>query len=169
MADPALMRIGLNIVRTTNMKKGQPQWHWEDGTVDEDMEHIELRHGDAAKIPYANWLPIARIGKPRHRRFPVQWLVTADTVENQAVIADARRELDFYLIEKEEPDPWAYARYHCDTGANMYSRVHWSYFPSGKRGERASSMVVQLPAEEAAELFGKPATEDNSKKHERDT
>jgi hypothetical protein len=85
------------------MKKGQPQWHWEDGTVDEDMEHIELRHGDTAKIPYANWWPIARIGKPRHRRFPVQWLVTADTVENQAVVADARRELDFYLIEKEEP------------------------------------------------------------------
>ena len=26
-------------------------------------------------------------------------------------------------------DPWSYAIYHCGTAANIYSPVHWSYFP----------------------------------------
>jgi len=48
------------------------------------------------------------------------------------MIAAAGRELDFYLVEKGGANPWAYAKYHCNTAANMYSSVHWSYFPSGK-------------------------------------
>jgi hypothetical protein len=129
------------------MKKAQPQWRWEDGAVDERTEHIELKHGDAATTPYENWLPIARIGKPKHRRFSVQRLVKPDSAESQAVLADTRRELDFYLVEMDEPDPWAYARHRCNTGANMYSHVHWSYFPGGREGERVSSMIIQLSAE----------------------
>jgi hypothetical protein len=159
-------QAGYLYVRTIKMKKAQAQSRWEDGVVGEGTEHIELRHGDAAATPYEDWRPIARIGKPRHHRFPVQWLLKGDTVEDQAVIADARRELDFYLVEKKEPDPWAYARYHCNTGANMYSRVHWSYFPSGREGERVSSMVIQLSAEEVAELFEKPEAKDKSKENE---
>jgi len=150
------------------MREAQPQWRWEDGAVDERTEHIELRHGDAATTPYENWLPIARIGEPRHCVFPVQWLVTPDSAESQAVLADARRELDFYLVEKGERDPWVYAQYHCNTGANMYSRVHWSYFPSGRDAERVSSMVIQLSAHEAAEVFGEPLTKHNSEDRTRD-
>jgi hypothetical protein len=60
------------------------------------------------------------------------------------MIAAAKKELDFYLVEKGEMNPWAYAQYHCSTAANMYSTVHWSYFPSGTRGQRVSSMVVRL-------------------------
>jgi hypothetical protein len=63
--------------------------------------------------------------------FAVEWLVKQDSLAHQAMLADARRELDFYLVEKHEPDPWAYACYHCNTGANMYSRVHWLYFSTG--------------------------------------
>ncbi|MFH0818047.1 MAG: hypothetical protein V1909_05450, partial [Candidatus Micrarchaeota archaeon] len=70
------------------------------------------------------------------------------------MLADARYELDFYLVEKDEPDPWAYALYHCNTGANMFSRVHWSYFPTGSQGKRHASKVIQLSAEESAQLFG---------------
>jgi hypothetical protein len=141
------------------MRNAQPQWRWEDGVVDDRKEHIELRHGDAAHTPYADWLPIARIGKPKQHRFPVQWLVTPDSTESRAKLVDARRELDFYLVEKDEPDPWAYACYHCNTGANMYSRIHWSYYPDGRGGERVSSMVIELSAKEAEELFGKGETE----------
>jgi len=81
------------------MRKGQPQWRWDVGAVDERKEHIELRHGRAGETPYESWLPVARIGKPKNRCFLVQWLVNAEAVENQALIARAREELDFYLVE----------------------------------------------------------------------
>ena len=52
---------------------------------------------------------------------------------------EVRRELDFYLVEhpRDYPDtgdPWSYAVYHCSTGANVYSPVHWSYFKGKKDG-----------------------------------
>jgi hypothetical protein len=59
--------------------------------VDERKEHIELRHGDAGKDPYENWLPVARIGKPKSHCSPVQWLFESDAVEYQPLIADSRR------------------------------------------------------------------------------
>ncbi len=122
--------------------------------MDERKEYIELRHGYAGENPYENWSPVARIGKPKGHCFPVQWIVKADAVENEALIADAREELDFYLVEKNEPDLWAYAVYHCNTGANLYSYIHWSYFPDGQGGERVSSRVIQLSAGKKAKLFG---------------
>ena len=45
----------------------------------------------------------------------------------------ASKELDFYLIQKREPDPWGYAKYHCRTGANMYSKICWAYYPKRKK------------------------------------
>jgi hypothetical protein len=131
--------------------------------VDERKEHIELRHGRAGETPYENWLAVARIGKPKSHCFPVQWLVKSDAVENEALIADAREELDFYLVEKNEPDPWAYAVYHCNTGANLYSHIHWSYFPDGQGRERVSSRVIQLSPEETAKLFGESKARENTK------
>jgi hypothetical protein len=73
----------------------------------------------------------------------VEWLITHDSAEQQIMVVDVHKELDFYLVEKNEPDPWAYAIYHCNTGANMYSTVHWSYFPKGDQGERFASEVMQ--------------------------
>ena len=117
---------------------------WREGVVDAQLEHIELRYGDAAKAGYEQWLPIALIGKPTNNVFPVLWLVSPDDPAHERMINAARKELDFYLVELREPSPWAYAKYHCNTSANMYSSVHWSYFPNGNRGERHSSSVVQL-------------------------
>jgi hypothetical protein len=132
-----------------------PEWMWQEGAVDTDGEHIELRYGDASNVRYDEWTPIALIGKPRSRVFPVRWLRISPAIDT-AIIGKVRRELDFYLVDKREPNPWAYAIYHCNTSANMYSKVHWSYFPSGRQGERHSSVVVQLSAEDEAQLFGNP-------------
>jgi hypothetical protein len=129
------------------MRNRKSDWRWEEGVVDERKEHIELSYGNAAEMPYEKWKPIARIAKPRTHIFAVEWLVPQNTKQQGAMLEDVRQELDFYLVEKNEPDPWAYAIYHCNTGANMYSRVHWSYFPTGSQGERHASEVVQLPAE----------------------
>ena len=125
------------------MVKAESGWRWEKGLVDERKEHIDLSYGNAGEMPYENWEPIARIGKPDKNVFAVEWLVIKDSPEHQEMLDDAQQELDFYLIEKNEPDPWGYAIYHCNTGANMYSSVHWSYFPKGSQGERYASEVVQ--------------------------
>jgi hypothetical protein len=119
-------------------------WSWQEGVVDLEGEHIELRYGDAATTDYEQWFPIALIGKPRGRVFPVRWLMTPDSPSHQRMIDAARKQLDFYLVEVGGSYPWNYAIYHCNTAANMYSSVHWSYFPNGNRGQRHSSMIVTL-------------------------
>jgi hypothetical protein len=119
-------------------------WSWQESIVDVEGEHIELRYGDAAKSTYEQWLPIALVGTPTNHVFPVLWLISASNPSHKQMIDAAKKELDFYLVEKREANPWAYAKYHCNTGANMYSSVHWSYFPNGNRGQRHSSRVVRL-------------------------
>ena len=49
----------------------------------------------------------------------------ADPAHREAAEAVAK-ELDFYLVEKGEVDPWVYAAYHCGTTSNVYSDVHWA-------------------------------------------
>lgn len=128
------------------------EWTWQEGTVDSAGEHIEIRYGDASRAAYDEWVPVARVGRPTRRIFPVQWTLTE--AANASAVSAVRQELDFYLVShpKGYPatgHPWDYAVYHCGTAANIYSQVHWSYFPSGQQGERLSSMLVQLPADDA--------------------
>ena len=106
---------------------------------------MELRYGSAQARSYQDWSLLARVGAPQGNVFAVQWLLEPDSPEATAMIAAARRELDFYLTELHGSDPWAYAMYHCNTASNMYSDVHWSFFPDGQQGAHASSKVVHLP------------------------
>ena len=126
-----------------DMKK--TNWGWREADVDVQGEHIELRYGDAETSAYEQWLPVALIGRPINHVFPVQWLLPKPS--NPEIISEVQRDLDFYLVEhpKDFPGtghPWWYAQYHCNTAANMYSSVHWSYFPNGDRGQRRSSVVI---------------------------
>ena len=114
------------------MRNIQTDWRWEEGEVDEREEHIELYYGKEGETPYENGKPIARIAKPNQHVFTVEWLVTQDSPGHQTMLADARHELDFFLVELNKPNPWAYAIYHCSTASNIYSPVHWSYFPTGR-------------------------------------
>ena len=138
-----------------DMKQEESQWRWQEGAVDTQQIYIELRYGDAETSNYADWQPTARIGEPKQNIFIIEWLITSDTPEHQSMITKTRSELDFYLVEKGESDPWAYALYHCNTASNMYSRVHWAYFPHGQGGVRETSELITLSAEEAEEVFGK--------------
>lgn len=105
------------------------EWDWVDAPVDESATFLELAYRQSPDSLDESLQPIARIGRPKDRLFPVQWLVPV-VASNEAAIEHVRRELDFYLAEKDEPDPWNYAIYHCGTAANLYSPVHWSYFPA---------------------------------------
>jgi hypothetical protein len=135
------------------MKRKPPEWRWEDGVVDDHGKHIELRYGDAGTSAYEEWRPVARVGRPKNKVFSVEWLIAAHSPEHEAMLIEVRQELNYYLVAKGERDPWAYAKYHCNTRANVYSRVHWSYFPNGIGGERHSSTAKPLSREEAALIF----------------
>ena len=126
-----------------NMDMKKTNWGWREADVDVQGEHIELRYGDAETSAYEQWLPVALIGRPTNHVFPVQWLLPKSV--NPEIISRVQRELDFYLVELREANPWAYAVYHCGTSANMYSKIHWSYFANGNCGERYASMVIEDP------------------------
>jgi hypothetical protein len=83
------------------------------------------------KLYFGDWgesaLPVALVGKPAGKLFPVEFLQVAalDQSEYERIKLAVRKELPFYLVEEGEKDPWKYAIYHCDTASNIYSDVHW--------------------------------------------
>ena len=74
--------------------------------------------------------------------------------EGGGMVVRTRKSLDFYLVQERPLEPWGSARYHSNTSANMYSKVHWSYFPNGREGQRHASSVVQLSFEDAVTMLG---------------
>ena len=102
------------------------KWKWVKGQVDIDKDHIKISYDDDPK-------PLVLIAPPKRNEFVVQFLLdeASATKEQKAKIDDVIVDLDYFLIELGERDPWAYAKYHCSTAANVYSKVHWSYYPKG--------------------------------------
>ena len=101
-----------------------PSWKWAEGTVNTDDEHFEITHRENPK-------PVALVGWGRGWTLKVQFLLPASaTVREAGETREAvRRELQLYLVELNEPDPWAYLTYHCRTASNIYSDVHWHFHP----------------------------------------
>lgn len=105
------------------------QWRWAEGDVDASEEHLELW---AQREPNGEWAPVVLVSSPRQGLFNVSFLVDPYDRVNAKIVEGVTQELDFYLVEKGEPDPWTYAKYHCGTGANVYSFVHWCFFEESK-------------------------------------
>jgi hypothetical protein len=120
-----------DIILTMDSKKST--WRLQDGVIDLQKEYIEIRYGDVSDSSAEDWIPVALVGRPENNVFPVQWLVGTDNPDYKSMKDDVRRELNYYLVELGEPDPWAYAQYHCTTASNLYSSVHWSYYPEGDK------------------------------------
>lgn len=94
---------------------------WTEGAVDASTEHMRLCFGDAQT-------PVAFVAPAQEDGFVVELLLDSTTGEDAAeAVREARRQLDFYLVELNEPDPWAYAIYHCGTASNLYSSIHWEH------------------------------------------
>ena len=105
----------------------EPEWRWEEGSVDTAREHLKIVYGDVDTQESEEWILIALVSAPKDTTFTVQFLGENSDAESRKMMDAVRRQLDFYLVEKGEPDPWNYAKYHCGTAANLYSKVHWSY------------------------------------------
>jgi|SRR5580698_6682863 hypothetical protein len=110
------------------MKKRR-NWSWRQGTVDRTGDHFELRYGSANDSGWDEWVPVALVGPPINGVFDVQFLVDQANESQAQFVGPLIEELDFYLVEKGEPNPWTYAKYHAGTSSNVYSSIHWSFFP----------------------------------------
>lgn len=117
------------------------QWRWQNGEVDLRKEYIEISYEDDPDSNDNDPVPVALIGRPENNVFPIRWLVGIEAPENKNMVDLVKRELNFYLVEKEEPDPWAYAQYRCTTASNLYSSVHWAYYPEGDKGGKHTDMI----------------------------
>ena len=89
---------------------------WVEGQVDRSREHFVLAHDDLDE-------PVALVGPEQDGAFQVDFVAAG---ASEAIVAAVRRELDFFLVELGEEDPWAYAHYHCGTVSNAGSSVKWS-------------------------------------------
>jgi hypothetical protein len=105
---------------------GGPEWSWREASVDPRGTHVDLMYGPGDDDP-VSWVLVARVGPPRGRVLPVQWLVDPEAVENVERVEAVAQQLDYYLEDVGRPDPWSYAQYHCGTTSNTYGRVHWWY------------------------------------------
>ena len=129
-------------------------WRWRDEAVDRGREHIEIPVGDASNTAYGQWVPVALVGRPVGSVFPVQWLTS--TKNPTATEVRKRARLRSHRTPREFPwsrDTLGTTRVHHATTANVYSSVHWSYFPEGMEaveiGTRRSQAAVEPP-----KLFG---------------
>ena len=111
------------------VKKDRKGWAWRVGSVDRMAEQFELRYG-SSEAGWDDWLPVALVGPPSEKVFVVEFLIDEKQMPHCAeIIKQVKEELDFFLVELGERDPWLCAQYHCRTASNVYSSIHWSYFP----------------------------------------
>jgi hypothetical protein len=113
-------------------------WAWSERSVNPEEEHFELLYGSARDPDWSTGVLVARVGRAINRVFGVQFLIDRATVSPTGMIDAAVDELDFYLVNLGEPNPWSYAQYHCGTASNLYSSVHWSFHHS-QRNESKSA------------------------------
>jgi hypothetical protein len=86
-------------------RSNRNQWSWQEHAVDRSHEHVELRYGSVENGGWREWIPVAFIGPPNRRVFPVQFLLDRADPQLASMIGDTVRELDFYLVEKGEVRP----------------------------------------------------------------
>lgn len=101
-------------------------WAWKRGRVDKSRHHISISYGDLNKIHPSECLNVALVSKPENKCFSVEFLIPETDPAMREPVGATIKELDFYLVDKGESDPWEYALYHCTTAANLYSSVHWN-------------------------------------------
>lgn len=105
---------------------------WQRGYVDTSSEHFELLVAASEEDEHSEGTSVAVIGPPEAGSVNVSFLIE-ESEANASLIEKVEREINFYLIELNEPDPWKYAQYHCGTASNVHSSVHWSFIEAGSK------------------------------------
>jgi hypothetical protein len=116
-------------MRKNNNNLGNPntdgvEQMWVEGVVNPDNEHVVISYGELGD----KCTPIALLAAGPGRGYTVQFTLKPPQEDRQAqeMLEGVREELDFHLVELDEPDPWAYPRYHGITAWNACGSVHWA-------------------------------------------
>lgn len=112
----------IDITKIRETKVDLPNNNWSEGIVDREDDHIKLFFLEQES-------PIALVHQTEGKDIVVQFLTKIP--EDQIAKEEAIRDLDFFFNELTNPDPWGYAIHHCNTASNLFSHVHWGYFPVG--------------------------------------
>ena len=105
------------------MESNNNEWRCIEGSVDPLEEHFVIEYGDEAAL-------VARVAQGTDKTFVVEYEANPPFKgDSQQAITAVRREIEFYLLEVGGPDPWVYAKYHCGTMANAYSKINWRHVP----------------------------------------
>ncbi len=124
---------------------------WTEGAVNPNDEHVVISYGELG----GTWTPIARLAAGPGRGYTVQFVFEPGHEDQRArdMLQEVLWDLDFHLVELDEPDPWAYPRYHGETTWNVCGSVHWSLHRRDKRRQ-------PVPAREAVHVHS--ATHDSA-------
>lgn len=97
---------------------------WKEGLVNRDDEHVVISYAE----PGEPGTPVALLAPGPGRDYTVQFILQPDAEDRQgqAMVDEVRGQLEFHLVELDEPDPWAYPRYHCYTASNAFGPVRWT-------------------------------------------
>ncbi len=98
-------------------------YSWIEKSVNQDQEHIKLFYKDSTNC-------IALISSPVHNVFNVEFITNDENQQTRKIIEEVKKEINFYLINKKEKYPWNYAKYHCVSTSNLYSPIHWHFYPT---------------------------------------
>ena len=103
---------------------GKERPAWVEGLVSRRGEHISISYGERRSA-------VALVAPHDTSGFTVQFLLKARRKDAQSskILGAVQQELSFYLHDVVGPDSWPFARYHCETPANLRSIVHWSWHP----------------------------------------
>ena len=99
------------------------------GIVNREHDYVELLYGDTDRLGLSNLVPVAIVTPGQGDCFVVQFIIDADDLSGElmGMLEEVQAELEYYLVNKQEPDPWVYAAYHRGAANNWYFRVHWVY------------------------------------------
>jgi hypothetical protein len=105
-------------------------WEWNLGIVDTTNRYFELKFGNFPA-------PVTRIGIGNNHNFIVEFLLSTSVEHEQQeeIFREIIYEIELYLINNSEPDPVTYMIKHTQKCANLYSKIHWGYFPKGSKRE----------------------------------
>ena len=104
---------------------------WREGAVDASGGCLGIQYGLPAGEASRDWIPVALVGAPEAGTATVEFLVPRGSVPFADAISAVEDEIEFYLVDKGEPDAWGYmCGHHTSQLANEYGPVQWGYFPT---------------------------------------
>jgi hypothetical protein len=111
-------------------------WHWKKGKIDRNKLHFELKYGDLNKVEPKDLISVALVARHIGFKCHVEFVLNKEIQNYDEIYERAKREIDFFLIEKGERNPIAYLMHHRNQAANFYSDIHWiARLPKRRKNE----------------------------------